>query len=1242
MERKSSKRSNSWDSNQIYQNLIKSQDSSQVTIAAKVFRKRWNCFFSRSDKSKNKANGGVFHFFEKKDILHVLVASLIMCISAVGIPAQSIVYGIVMKRLSVYLKGEQTDEDFLSRCKIMCGCIILIGGARLFLESMGVFSWMTFGEVQAERARNKVYQVISTSPLQWFEETEDLAGKYSQTNRCIEEFRNGASEYLGLTIQASCAIVLLFVVAMVHSWSLTLVILGGSPIVVLVSCYFGRTTNRWAQEENYYSSLSSNILDWCFFNGSTVRIFNGKYNEIVKFNKLMDGSAKRFYKLSNAISANIGFIRSMCLLAFVQGIWFGSFLVTKDNSAINRVITCFSACLLMLSQVMQLSIMISQFSKANAAVRRIIEFIENIYVLPKFMGTGIYLEKCEGKIEFRNVTFRYPTRPNVILKDFNFCSVPNRINYIIGESGSGKSTICTLLLRLYDFEYGLIKIDGSSILNVSEKWLFDNITVAQQNPVIIEDTFRNNLAFAIRHKYTSLDDVPVDLIRESASFAMLDDLISELPNGLDTDLSHYNLSGGQRQRLEIARARLRDTLLLIFDETFTGLDTRNKNILISRIKRWRRNKSTLIITHDLKYIEPCDYVIQVGQGKVIYQGDFEDFGESSGLSFKENSLDYKDSQSKIVNEKFDVLPDSRCSATGLKEKEEDTENPVKLLSIREVIKFCMHTSKCRLLIILGLLVSLLCGIVSPIFSFFFSKILGLLISVSLGENKKSDLVKWSCVVIGISCIDGLASYVSVFVLSVSSEKWVLFLRKESLRRILNQDMSYFSKSMGPAELTALLINDTRDLRNLISEFVPAVVRFLSIILVGIVWSLIIGWKVALVGIGFVILILLVTHFYSILLRYSENKYKEKVASWEENCHEYMRNIKAMKLWTLEKHFEAKQKKNSIEVQKSGYLRAAFTGIGVGISAFLTPTAIATILYYGMYLITVGEYTYSSFLQTVTIFSFSMTNALIVFICLPRVARAQRAATYLVDLLSLPPSSTETGGFYSGLEVNDQAIISFEKVNFKYMESQPYLVLKNLSFRISQGENVAITGESGSGKSTIANLLLRLFDVSKNSIRFAGRDLNDVDIDWLRENISLVCQYNSFFEGTIYENLTYGVNPRQFVAPKVEYYLKCVNMYSFVSSLPEGMHTYIRGGQNMLFSAGQLQRLAIVRALLRYPKVLILDECTANLDSQNVSILLEFLEKHLFESNMTLIFLTHDSRITNMVDRVIVLEKPPRQ
>lgn len=1241
MERKSHKRSSSWDSSQIYEKLIGSQDSSQISIAKNVVRQRWNWLFSRRDKPKDKINGGVFHFFEKRDILHVLVASLIMCISAVGIPAQSIVYGIVIKRLSVYLKEEETDKDFLSGCKIMCGSIIVIGGGRLFLESMGVFFWMTFGEVQAERARNKVYQVISSSPLQWFEETEDMAGKYAQTNRCIEEFRNGASEYLGLTIQASFAIVLLFVVAIVHSWSLTLIILCGSPVVVLGSWYFGRATNKWAQEENYYSSLSSNILDWCFFNGPTVRVFNGKYNEIVRFNKVMNGSARRFYKLSNAISANIGFIRSMCLLAFVQGIWFGSFLVMKDNSSINRVITCFTSCLLMLSQVMQLSVMISQFSKANAAVRRIIEFIDNNYVLPKYMGTGIYLENCEGKIEIRNVTFRYPTRPNVILKDFTFCSVPNRINYIIGESGCGKSTICVLLLRLYDFEYGLIKIDGSSILNVSEKWLFDNITIAQQNPIIIEDTFRNNLAFAVRHNYTSLDDVPVDLIRESASFAMLDDLIAELPDGLDTDLSHYNLSGGQRQRLEIARARLRDTRILIFDETFTGLDTRNKNILISRIKKWREDKSTLIITHDLSYIEPYDYVIQVGQGKVIQQGNFQDFQESSGIVFKEKKgVDYKTSQSKIGLEKFDLHPASNGSPTGLKEKEE-TLNSVKLLSIRQVLNFCMHTSKCRLLIILGVMVSLLCGTVSPIFSFFFSKILGLLISVSLGENKKSDLVKWSCVVIGIACIDGLASYVSVFILSVSSEKWILSLRKESLRRILNQDMSYFSKFMGPAELTALLINDTRDLRTLISEFVPAIVRFLSIILVGIIWSLIIGWKVALVGVGFVILILLVTHFYSIILRYSENKYKEKIVNWEESCHEYMRNIKAMKMWSLEKHFEAKQKKNSIEVLKSGYLRAASTGIGVGISAFLTPTAIATILYYGMYLITIGEYTYSSFLQTVTIFSFSMTNALIVFICLPRMARGQRAASHLVDLVNLPPSTTETGGSCSEFELNDQAIVSFEKVNFKYMVTQPYLVLRNLSFRISQGENIAIVGESGSGKSTIASLLLRLYGVSDNSIRFAGRDLNDVDIDLLRENISLVCQYNSFFEGTIYENLTYGVNPRQFVAPKVEYYLKCVNMYSFVSSLPEGMHTYIRGGQNLLFSAGQLQRLAIVRALLRDPKVLILDECTANLDSQNVSILIEYFEKHLFETNMTLIFLTHDFRIINMVDRVIALEKPSK-
>jgi len=260
--------------------------------------------------------------------------------------------------------------------------------------------------------------------------------------------------------------------------------------------------------------------------------------------------------------------------------------------------------------------------------------------------------------------------------------------------------------------------------------------------------------------------------------------------------------------------------------------------------------------------------------------------------------------------------------------------------------------------------------------------------------------------------------------------------------------------------------------------------------------------------------------------------------------------------------------------------------------------------------------------------------------LPDIARGQRAGTYIINLLKLKPSEVENEGNVKPYKLCDDVVISFQNVNFQYPNTRNpnQLVLNKLSFHVNKNEVVAIVGDSGSGKSTIGALLSRLYRVTDRSIFVTNYDINKLDIDWLRDTISVVPQVPKFFEGTIYDNLVYGMEKSKILSARIDHCLKLANIYSFIVSLPEGIHTRLGEGHHSLISGGQLQRLSIARALVRKPKILIMDECTSNLDPHNTNLIVDLVKNNLSTQNITIILITHNLDMMKIANRVINIKQ----
>ena len=217
------------------------------------------------------------------------------------------------------------------------------------------------------------------------------------------------------------------------------------------------------------------------------------------------------------------------------------------------------------------------------------------------------------------MSFAYPSNPSkLVLTRSSFSFAAGDLTFLVGKSGSGKSTISNLILRFYDTLTGEVRIDGHRLDSLDPAWVRANITLVQQSSVLFDDTFYRNVAFGLRNP----DEATEEDIQRTCDAALLQSTIASLPDGMDTMVGSagYSLSGGQKQRLALARARLRDPPILILDEVTSGLDNVTRTLVMEAIREWRKEKTTIIITHDVAQIEDADYVYVMDKGRVVQEG----------------------------------------------------------------------------------------------------------------------------------------------------------------------------------------------------------------------------------------------------------------------------------------------------------------------------------------------------------------------------------------------------------------------------------------------------------------------------------------------------------------------------------------------------------------------------------------------------------------------------------------------
>ncbi|KAF3909249.1 hypothetical protein ABW20_dc0105160 [Dactylellina cionopaga] len=1157
--------------------------------------------------------------------------------------------------------------------------------------------------------------------LEWFDNTEhDILTVASRCHTQIREFQLAVSQPLGLVVQSVVTTAGCLGIAFYFSWHLTLICLAGMPIATLAIWFFSNRIERGIDQQSIALGSAAQSISRAVKGIETVKYFNGQDQETNLYKNAIRSAGLAYNRIAKHAALQNGILRFITLMVFVQGFWYASTLVTPITpfEEISGYMTTFWACLMagqQIETILPLIILLGKGKVAASNLRRLTAKDVEYNILKR---GGLYPKKCNGFIAFNDVKFTYPSRRDVAsLNGLSMFINAGDTIFIVGKSGCGKSTLANLLLTVWKHNSGNIFIDEHPLEKLDRDWVHANVTYVPQRPALFHESMSRNIRFGTKDS----DGYTMGDLWRSCDDVFLSEVLLGLPEGLKTVLTSggTNLSGGQRQRVSLARARLRDTPIMILDQPTAGLDEGTKVLVMENLREWRKSKTTIIITHNLSDIRPDDWVYVMDKGCVAevgfrknleasYKGAFANLlKETNGgydlqspiSSYNESLLDYYigdagDEENAGGNRKTQLEPVStlRSSlaapntrkpahrvtfasnhrATMLplpvrqslnrnvsqhrkrpRRTRQSMEDPPPLpeskskftkdQGLRHIFSTVKsHTNwKDKTLLGIGIICCIISAATTPAFSFALAQ----LVQSFFTDFTGTGAAFWALIITGIAGADSVAASLQLFCLEYSGQRWIDSIRARAYRLVMSQARSWFDVDHNRISRIAQdLEQNAEEMRNLLGRHIGFAINALVILAVGISWSFTEDIELTAVGLAAVPALLCVLRLFTwVSDRYEEasNTEAEELGMFLQDV---LSNLVTVRVLALKGYFDHKHRRILERARSAGWKRAFFTGLTVGLSDTAVSLATALLFWYGALLIANKGLELEQALTVFTLLLFSLSNSAATLRITPQVSSSKDAARRVLRLLELKENCHENQGSRR-VELDGSLIV--RDVCFSYPSRKMNMVLKNVSMQINPGEFIAIVGASGAGKSTLAALMERLYTPSSGNVIFSGYNVLDLDIENLRRQVAIVPQHPYLFSASVKNNILYGLNG-SVNNPKGGSQLQLIinaaraaGLTEWIESLKDGYDTFLAMGDNSL-SGGQLQKIAIARALVRNPKILILDECTNGLDMMSANTVMDTIwglknGRGWGGSGTTVIMVTHKPDMMRMADRIIVME-----
>ncbi len=451
----------------------------------------------------------------------------------------------------------------------------------------------------------------------------------------VTQVTGAATDAVKVVIREGVAVLALMGMLFYYNWKLTLTFLAVAPLIGFTVSYASKRFKKLSKKIQISMGDLTHVSSEAINGYKEIKSFGGHAYEKKRFTQAIMNNYQQNLKMVMTSSINTPVLQMIVALALAFLVFLAlSFLSDMQPDAFIVYIT---AAGLLPKPIRQLSEVNATIQKGIAAAESIFDLLEE----PAEQDNGRFeIDRAEGKLEFKQVSFKYPGTEKWVLNDFNLTIHPGQTVALVGRSGSGKSTLASLIPRFYEVTQGEILLDGRALQDYTLQNLRAQISLVTQQVILFNDTIENNIAYGA----LALNDR--DQVMAAADAAYATEFIQQQSDAMDTLVGEDGvlLSGGQRQRLAIARALLKDAPLLVLDEATSALDTESEKMIQAALEKVVKGRTTLVIAHRLSTIEKADLIVVMDQGQIIETGTHEQLLLQGGLYYHLHQKHFKDTE----------------------------------------------------------------------------------------------------------------------------------------------------------------------------------------------------------------------------------------------------------------------------------------------------------------------------------------------------------------------------------------------------------------------------------------------------------------------------------------------------------------------------------------------------------------------------------------------------------------------
>jgi subfamily B ATP-binding cassette protein MsbA len=574
------------------------------------------------------SNWGIY----KRLLVYVKPLKFFFILSVIGNAIYAGASAYMAKALEFVIQTVEnpTDENRI----LLPALIVALFAMRGLGGFLGGYYIAYVGRHIVHKIRTQVFDRYLTLPSRFFDSSSS-GHLISRITYNVEQVSSAATDAVTIIVREGLTVVGLFAVMMSSNWKLTLIFLGIGPFIGImvgfVSKRFRKLSKRIMASVGNVTHVASEVV-----NGyRVVRIFGGEKYEADRFSDASQYNLKQSLKMEMTKSVSTPVIQILVSLAIAILIWIALDPSIRGNMTAASFVVLIAAASTMAKPIRQLTQVNEKIQRGVTASRDLF----NIMDTPQEKDQGtIEVTRVKGELVFKNVSFKYETSPQPILKNINLTIKAGETVALVGRSGSGKSTMANLIPRFYELDAGEITLDGIPIDHIKLRSLRDQIALVTQQVTLFNDTLAKNIA------YGCLDGASLEQLQDVAKKANALSFIEEKEYGFDTLVGDngISLSGGQRQRIAIARALLKDAPILILDEATSALDTESEKMIQSELDHLMKGRTTLVIAHRLSTVENADKIVVMDQGHIIEQGKHQELLDANGEYAKLYKMNFAD------------------------------------------------------------------------------------------------------------------------------------------------------------------------------------------------------------------------------------------------------------------------------------------------------------------------------------------------------------------------------------------------------------------------------------------------------------------------------------------------------------------------------------------------------------------------------------------------------------------------